>query len=1338
MGEKNLWSKLGLITLLVGMSLWQIFPLKERLKAGIDLAGGSSLLFEIDDSGLRSDEKVGLAERVSTILKERVDPQGNRNLVWRPIGRNRLEIQMPRPPEGQKENREAYEKIRNQISKTNITEAEVRSALSAAPAERAATFASMSELVPSRKGLFEKLVAADEKYKQLEKTTSQPAGAASTQPVEASLARETDDAFIQRNKLIEDILKTNLDPQVLQDLLELGKKSPVRAERIGKLKDAYPDLAGLITASVDSYDQWAKQKGMLDDPSDLIRLLRGAGVLEFRILAQRSSQNPTMLDSSNPKYNESADKYIEQLTKFGPRPRPGENFYRWFKITKAEDSKGFPDPPYVVQEYMGAKYVLAHSTPDMGLLNDHTWSLKSASNGRDQMGRPAVNFSLASRGKFGKLTGDNLNRPLCIFLDEEAISAANIQSQINDHGEITGSFSQQYVTYLVNTLEAGALPARLKEVPLQEKTVGPSLGETNRSKGELAIVLSVLATVLFMAVYYSYNGLIADIAVLLNLVITLGVMSFLQATFTLPGIAGLILTLGMAVDANVLIFERMREELQRGVSARMAVKLGYEKAFSAIFDSNLTTIISAAILAWIGSEEIKGFGITLGIGLVISMFTALFVTRQYYNIMIPLSLNQQETRRSWVSTLVLGLFAGAMLGAGYVFHHGQPMNESALWNFGRFLGVMFLTAGGLMVSLWAFRIAYRVIGHQKQNRLPMLKLMSNPKIDWMGKYRVFWTISAITIVAGLALMWVGLRDTTLLDIEFVGGTSVQVQLKPEYAKLTDDQVLTYVTGPRQDKKDAGEWLNWAAGQVAAAKVTPGGPSQYTIVPAGKIGSNDLKQLLLPTFEKYISRGGLTSAEGGVIVQFDPDKSASIKDVGAVQNLLREDADYLIAAAGKISSARIQMVEDKSAAEGRKSYEIVTTETNKPVVSTALLNGMGEMLQATQPIEATLLKDPERAADGIFTVKQEDNTLAEVVGGTSQEPVGAFRGGLALVFDGLQPPQTVAELQNRLHQMRLQPEFENLPWRDFKVIGIQPAPGGSGSNPAFTKAAILVNDKNMPFFDSPDWRSQVAEKELSLAQAALGSSQSLQRVTQFAPQVATEAAQKAVIAVILSLVAIAAYLWVRFGSLEFGVAGILGLYHDVAVGLACVVASHYVYDTWFGHLIGLRDFKIDLSIVAALLTIIGYSINDAIVIFDRIRENRGRLATISTKLVNDSINQTLSRTILTVLTVFIVVVILYVAGGEGIKGFAFVMIIGCITGSYSTFAISCTMLRHPKVMWVVSMLLVAITSVGVVFMMTSGVVAWVLSAIVVGLVGFALTKLEKSAAAAQRAEPVAVA
>ena len=818
MSERNLLGKLGLIVVAVGMCLWQSYPPQERLKKGIDLAGGHSLLFEIDMSGDAGNDPQ-LAENVMSTLKQRVDPLGQRNLVWRPVGRNRLEIQMPRPPEGRQKLQEEYDAARQAIVDTVITEAEIREVLSMTPDQRDKAIAEMSKVITARKPLLEELVAAQETYERL---------TATTQPAEGEAAKEIDQAIQKRIDMREKLMQTNIDVGVVVDLLELGPKNETRIEGLEKLKADDPDnalkeLAPLIDTLAEKYDAWSTKKGMLDDPDDLIRLLRGAGILEFRILAQTDSSNPGQIASSNPQYNEPLQKYVDQLEKYGPRRRPGDN-YRWFKIVEKK-GKEWPEGLYIIREYAGARYVLSHSTPDMGLLHERpaTWTLKMAYRDRDQVGRPSVGFVLDTRGGnlFGELTGANQNRPLCIFLDDEAISAASINTQIFDRGIITGTFSDDDVQYLVNTLNAGTLIASLKEVPLQEKSVGPSLGETNQRNGQNSVIFALIFTVLFMAVYYTYAGFIADLALTLNLVLTIGIMSFLQATFTLPGVAGLILMLGMAVDANVLIYERIREEMGRGVSVRMAVKLGYEKAFSAILDSNVTSIITALILYSIGSEEIKGFGLTLGLGLCTSLFTALFVTRQYFNFMVPESLDKDEVRKVGSATVVLALLGGALFGVGRMYHTAQ--DPSTLYGLGTFLLTMLGTALFLIVTMWLVRMIHHS-GFSRAGRLPMLKLLSAPTIDWMSKYRMCWSVSAVVIVAGI--VWeAGVDWRELLDIEFIGGTKVQVEFKDEFAAdITDERIHDeFLTGSDPtSRKHAAGWLRWASGQLAGASVSTGG------------------------------------------------------------------------------------------------------------------------------------------------------------------------------------------------------------------------------------------------------------------------------------------------------------------------------------------------------------------------------------------------------------------------------------------------------------------------------------------------------------------------------------
>jgi SecD/SecF fusion protein len=373
---------------------------------------------------------------------------------------------------------------------------------------------------------------------------------------------------------------------------------------------------------------------------------------------------------------------------------------------------------------------------------------------------------------------------------------------------------------------------------------------------------------------------------------------------------------------------------------------------------------------------------------------------------------------------------------------------------------------------------------------------------------------------------------------------------------------------------------------------------------------------------------------------------------------------------------------------------------------------------THSVNATLMTDPARAPTGVFPVSRDDNTLADVIGGGSSESIADFKGGLVLVFSDLQPAITREDFVERLKQMRMQPDFEDVGHRTVEVIPLESA-GVNDANgkPLYKKLAVAAVDPNIIYVkdgSNETWQTTVAEREKALAQAALGSSRSLQRVTTFQPQVASEAAQKAIIAVILSFIAIAGYLWVRFGSLDFGISGIIALYHDVAIALTALVACHHLAGTWFGNLLMLEDFKIDLNLIAALLTLVGYSINDTIVIFDRIRENRGRLGQISPQLVNDSLNQTLSRTVLTAFTVFMVVVIMYVSGGQGIHGFAFAMIIGSISGTYSTLAIATPMVMHPRAMWITTIVITALTMFGITWHIENDAVRWVLVLAVVGL------------------------
>ncbi len=270
-----------------------------------------------------------------------------------------------------------------------------------------------------------------------------------------------------------------------------------------------------------------------------------------------------------------------------------------------------------VQNYYGVEKVAIVSGEE----------LQSANRTTDQYGRPAVNFTLTSEAgrKFGDFTEVNRGKALAIVLDNKVQSAPTIQDKITTDGIITGQFTIEEANDLAVMLQSGALPAGVRF--LEQRVVGPFLGLDSIRKGSLACGIGSALIFLFMIFYYKLSGVNAVVAMSLNMLFTMALMNYFQATLTLPGIAGLALSIAMSVDANVLIFERIKEDLRLGKTPRSAVQSGFSKAFWPIFDSNLTVIIAGVFLYWFGTGPVKGFAVTLIVGISCSMFTAIFVSR---------------------------------------------------------------------------------------------------------------------------------------------------------------------------------------------------------------------------------------------------------------------------------------------------------------------------------------------------------------------------------------------------------------------------------------------------------------------------------------------------------------------------------------------------------------------------------------------------------------------------------------------------------------------------------------------------------------------------------------
>jgi preprotein translocase subunit SecD len=257
--------------------------------------------------------------------------------------------------------------------------------------------------------------------------------------------------------------------------------------------------------------------------------------------------------------------------------------------------------------------------------------LSGAEPSHDSSGRPSVNFTLTRDGaaRFGRVTGANVGKQLAIVLDNKVYDSPVIQNQISDRGEITGPFTPQKVQDLALVLRSGALPASINY--LSEETVGPSLGADSIRHGVVACIVGFVAIMAFMLIYYRGAGINADLALVFNLIILIAALGYFGAVLTLPGIAGVILTVGMGVDSNVLIFERIREELRLGKPVGAAVANGFDHAFVTIIDTHVTTIVSAAILFTFGTGPIRGFAVTLTIGLLANLFTSVFVSRVIFD-----------------------------------------------------------------------------------------------------------------------------------------------------------------------------------------------------------------------------------------------------------------------------------------------------------------------------------------------------------------------------------------------------------------------------------------------------------------------------------------------------------------------------------------------------------------------------------------------------------------------------------------------------------------------------------------------------------------------------------
>ncbi len=416
----------------------------------------------------------------------------------------------------------------------------------------------------------------------------------------AEQALETIRNRIDQLGVAEPVIVRNGKDRIIVELP--GVKNPERAKKvIGKVANL----------------EFKEVIGTARTPDELITKLGGTLPPGATVAVEPSPKGPKFFLIKNGKREEIKVKSLEELVeKFGGHvPEDQQILYQEIKNKKGK-----------VVGYVF--YILKREPILTGAY------LKDAYPSQDENGMPAVSFVLKEEGAriFRNYTKTHIGTRLAIVLDNKVQSAPVIRSEIGARGQISGQFTYQEARDLAIVLRAGALPAPVKII--EETTVGPSLGKESVEKGIKAGVAGIIIVMLFMAVYYKTAGVIADLALLMNVVLLWAMMILLGATLTLPGIAGFILTVGMAVDANVIIFERIREELRRGRNLFSAVEAGFARAWGTILDANVTTLIAAAVLFQFGTGPIKGFAVTLSLGILSSMFTAVFVTKVLLDLIV--------------------------------------------------------------------------------------------------------------------------------------------------------------------------------------------------------------------------------------------------------------------------------------------------------------------------------------------------------------------------------------------------------------------------------------------------------------------------------------------------------------------------------------------------------------------------------------------------------------------------------------------------------------------------------------------------------------------------------
>jgi protein-export membrane protein SecD/preprotein translocase SecF subunit len=886
--------------------------------------------------------------------------------------------------------------------------------------------------------------------------------------------------------------------------------------------------------------------GSAEDKEKTKAIVERMGVLNFKLVKKPAGAEEGYTPEDRQKQLEETRRYMEEVKKEnekliaeGKQPiQPKEEIYTMV----VRDKKGEITQRFEVilenQDALSGSYLSDVYPTQYGL------------------GEPAVGFEFNPEGarKFAQLTREeNKNRELAIVLDGVVQSAPAIKETIHERGVIHGNYMREEVDRMVIILRSGSLPAR--PVLEREYSVGPALSNESISKGTMAIIVSMILVPFMMAAYYLGGGLIADFALLMNAILVLGTLAVSKATFTLPGLAGFVLSVGMSVDANILILERIREERAKGKSIRQAVESGYKRAFSAIFDSNLTTIITGLILLEVGTGPVKSFAVTLTIGVAFNMFTAIFVTR----------------------------------------------------------------------AITGYLIDKNIVKELKMFSL----IKKTPNIPFLNVRHLVLTISMIASAASLFLFFS--RGPEKYGIDFTGGAITNVSLRePVLVSVVRDRINSI---PELKGAEVIAHFEKAPGEDEKKDISRGFVVRNMLYTISDTFRSDIEE----KFKEERSKS--TFIPESEAKKFKPERDTSLYltlqsplTTQEVENRIRglKFAGYL--RKGQEDMDITPVFEEKPGEDKAKgaAFRFAVRADLLAVVRENVKSALGELL-CPSGFEVTPAIEKEREE-----LRAKGKVLSYVTVRKTSD--------VNAIVEDAKRELTAAGLTN------------------YEVTGEE-----RKDAQGFVRLRIVSpDDPKIDFLKQP-YDGVLASIEKVFKQSAkLKVSEEIAYSDSIGPAAAYNLRSKAIFAIILSLIAMIVYIAFRF-EFKFGVGAIVALGHDVAIALGAVMLVDWL---------GIAEMKIDLPLVAAFLTIVGYSVNDTVVVFDRIREDLKqkefdvvRRGKTYIETLNMALNEVLARTLLTGTCTLVVLIVLLLCGVQAILGFSFAMLVGIISGTYSSIFIA---------------------------------------------------------------------